>query len=218
MQAVFTQMPNGIVPGRMSGRVPEKVPGRIPDRASGFSLIEIMVVIFIIGICVGMVSLVVSRGGPDTELREIAKRFTTLGEFASERAILNGDPVGLLLEPPAWQEELDENLEKSWRYRWQQVTLAGWEDDPDIEPVTLPPSVQLDVTVEGQMWEWEDAPEVKLPVAVFYPSGEVTTFTVEFRDQRMPDFSQHVEVNSWGEVVWRERPGAIADEDTDRDF
>jgi len=191
-------------------------PAGASTRDAGFSLIEIMVVIFVIGISVGMVSLVVSRGGPDTELREIAERFATLGEFASERAILNGDPVGLLLEPPAWQEEVDEDLERSWRYRWQQITQAGWQDIPDLEVVELPSSVQLDVTVEGQMWEWENAPDIKLPVAVFYPSGEVTTFTVEFRDRRMPDFTQHVEVNAWGEIVWRERPGA--DEDSDRDF
>lgn len=185
-----------------------RVSGR---RISGFTLIEIMVVIVIIGISVTAVSLVVSRGGPDTELREIAKRFATLGDFASERAVLSGQPVGLLLEPPAWREETDENLEKSWRYRWQTFGRGGWEDADKTEPTELPPAVHLDVTVEGQMWEWQDAPEVRLPIAVFYPSGEVTEFHIEFRDERMPDFSQHVEVNDWGEVVWVEGPQTAED-------
>ena len=182
-------------------------------RSAGFTLIEIMVVIFIIGISVGMVSLVVSRGGPDTELREIAERFATLGEFASERAILYGQPVGLLLEPPAWQKEADENLETAWRYRWQRIGPGGWEDDEDLEAVTLPAAVHLDVMVEGQMWEWEDAPENRLPIAVFYPGGEVTSFAVEFRDERVPDFSQNVKVDAWGEVVWVEDPGAEREAD-----
>lgn len=173
-----------------------------------------MVVIFVIGISVGVVSLVVSRGGPDTELREIAERFATLSDFASERAILTNKPVGLLLEPPAWQKEVDENLEKSWRYRWQRMGRGGWEDEPGLEAVELPSTVQLDVTLEGQMWEWGEAPENKLPLAVFYPSGEVTRFAIEFRDERMPDFTQHVEVNDWGEVEWLERPGANLEADS----
>jgi general secretion pathway protein H len=174
-------------------------------KSSGFTLIEIMVVIFVIGITAVGVSLVIGGGGPDTELRKAVERFATLSDFASERAILSGRPVGLMLEPPAWRKELDENLEKSWRYRWQMMGPTGWEDDPNLETVELPPSVQLDVTVEGQMWEWEDAPEVRLPVVVFYPSGEVTPFKIEFRDQRIPDFSQNVVVNTWGEVEWLEQ-------------
>lgn len=178
-------------------------------RAGGFTLIEIMVVIFIIGISVGMVSLVVGRGGPDKELREMTERFATVSQFASERAVLTGDPVGLMLEPPAWQEELDDDLERRWRYRWQKMGRGGWEDETTLPPEELPASVQLDVTVEGQMWEWEDAPEIRLPVAVFYPTGEVTSFVIEFRDRNIPDFSQHVEVDAWGDVVWRESPRPV---------
>lgn len=184
-----------------------------PRKVSGFTLIEIMVVIFVIGISVGMVSLVVSRGGPDTELRAIAERFATLGDFASERAVLTGNPVGLLLEPPAWRKETDENLEKSWRYRWQELGARGWTDVDSLQGEELPPTVQLDVTVEGQMWEWDDAPKIKLPVAVFYPSGEVTLFAIEFRDERMPDFSQNVEIDEWGQVSWKERPRAAEELD-----
>lgn len=172
-----------------------------------------MVVIFVIGISVGMVSLVVGRGGPDTELRQLVDRFATLSDFASERAVLTNQPVGLLLEPPAWHKEVDENLDRSWRYRWQTMGLTGWQDEAGLEAVTLPSTVLLDVTIEGQMWEWEDAPETKLPVAVFYPSGEVTRFAIEFRDERIPDFSQNVKVNNWGEVVWLEEPGAERSDD-----
>lgn len=185
----------------------------IRRRAAGFTLIEIMVVIFVIGISVGMVSLVVGRGGPDTELRQIAGRFATMSSFASERAVLTNQPVGLLLEPPAWQEAADENMEKSWRYRWQTMGLTGWQDEAGLEAVELPPTVLLDVTIEGQMWEWEEAPETKLPIAVFYPGGEVTRFAIEFRDERMPDFNQNVKVNDWGEVEWLEEPGAERSED-----
>lgn len=173
-------------------------------RYAGFTLIEIMVVVFVIGISVGVASLVVSRGGPEKELRKIAERFATLASFASERAILSNTPVGLLLEPPAWRKKLDENLQSAWRYRWQRIGRGGWEDEPGLEAVELPPTVRLDVTVGGQLWEWQEAPKVKLPMAVFYPSGEVTMFAIEFRDERIPDFSQHVEVNAWGEVEWLE--------------
>ena len=171
---------------------------------TGFSLIEIMVVIFIIGISISVVSLVVSRGGPQEELQEIAERFATVGSFASERAILTNQPVGLMLEPPAWQAEDYSGPGNRWRYRWQRMTSTGWQDEPELAPVALPATVHLDVTVEGQLWEWQEAPEVRLPMAVFYPSGEVTQFSIEFRDERVPEFSQQVAVNEWGELEWLE--------------
>lgn len=171
----------------------------------GFSLLEILVVLVVISVVMGGVTIAINQGGPEKDFREAVEMFTAYAEHASDMAVLTGKPIGLLLEPPAWQEN---PLDAGWRYKWQTTSLEGWVDYPDLPQVQLPKEYQLYVTIDGELWEWEDAPEIRLPAIAFYPGGDMTLFEIEFmleQDIYTEDVSEHVTVDDWGRVVWVEQ-------------
>lgn len=177
--------------------------------ARGFSLLELLVVLVVVGVVMGGVTIAINQGGPEKELNDIVEKFTAYADYASEMAVITGKPIGLLLEPPGWQEN---PLEAGWRYRWQMMTLEGWQDYADLPAMDLPKYINLYVTVEGDLWEWEDAPEVRLPIIAFYPGGDATIFEIEFALEGMDmdvdlnaSTSEHVTLDDWGRVIWKEK-------------
>ncbi len=173
----------------------------------GFSLIEMMAVIFVIGLSLAMVSLVINRGGPKDELWDAIERFQGVAEFAGERAILSGETMGLLLEPPIWQVQRGQNVNDiGWRYRWVTASSEGWMILPNLPPITLPPTMKLVVTVDDLIWDYESQVDRTIPVAAYYSSGDITPISIEFSDSREPGFTQNLEVDENGELVWLEAP------------
>lgn len=170
-------------------------------RQKGFTLIEILVVVFIIGIAVSGAAVFIDDGGAEKETDDIVEKFAAYSEYASELAVLSGEPVGLLLEPPEWR---DDPLEQGWQYRWQIMTDKGWADTDQLPPVEIPNTMELLIFVEEQQWSWEKAPKVVLPIVAFYPSGDVTPFEIEFTHDDVPGESETVTIDVWGRVVWKE--------------
>ncbi len=170
--------------------------------SSGFTLIEVLVVLMIIGIAVGGVSVFFTQDGPDEDLKKTIERFVVIGDHISELAVLGGEPIGMLLEPPEWREN---PLDEGWRYSWQRMTPEGWQELEDVLPVEIPNAMELNVFIDEQEWKYEDAPKELIPILAFYPSGEVTPFEIEFMHEELTGDNQNVKVNLWGEVVWVQR-------------
>ncbi len=170
--------------------------------SSGFTLIEVLVVLMIIGIAVGGVSVFFTQDGPDEDLKKTIERFVVIGDHISELAVLGGEPIGMLLEPPGWREN---PLDEGWRYSWQRMTPEGWQELEDVLPVEIPNAMELNVFIDEQEWKYEDAPKELIPILAFYPSGEVTPFEIEFMHEELTGDTQNVKVNLWGEVVWVQR-------------
>ncbi len=176
-------------------------------RQAGFSLIEIMVVIFIIGLSLSVVSLSISRGGPRDDLVDAVEQFMEIAHFAGERAILSGETMGLLFEPPIWQAGRGEDIDTiGWRYRWYTASSEGWQELPNLPAVTLPPTMELMIEVEDMLWEYEDQLDRTTPLLAYYPTGDITFVTIEFTDERDRDLALHIEVDENGELVWLEAP------------
>jgi general secretion pathway protein H len=174
-------------------------------RNSGFSLLEIMAVITILGIAIASVSLTIGRGGAENQITEKLERFMGISRFAADRAVLSGEPMGLLLQPPQWQSDSAYDWETlGWRYRWQTGTAQGWLDIPESEFIAFDPETKIDVLIDDLPWRWEDLLDRSLPVTAFYPTGEITSIELIFTDSRVPDFQQTVHVNEDGELEWKE--------------
>ncbi|WP_045856902.1 prepilin-type N-terminal cleavage/methylation domain-containing protein [Teredinibacter purpureus] len=175
----------------------------------GFSLLELLVVLIIVGTVMGGVGVAINQGGPEKELAKVVSKFTAYAGHASDVAILSGKSLGLMIEPPEWQEN---PLDKGWRYRWQMMTQAGWQDYAELPAIDIPKGINLYVTIEGELWEWENAPEIRLPLVAFYPGGDLTLFDIEFTlDTFDLDISEHVTVDDWGRIVWTERAEMLAE-------
>lgn len=144
-------------------------------RHNGFTLIEVMVVLVIIGVLVSFAVLSLGDGGKRDRLMEEGKRLAALIELASDQAVLEGREWGvhvaadgylfMSLKDGKWQEVTGDNL-----FRARQLE-DGFSLELRMEDVavTLTPS-------EGQTDVKEDTPLA--PQAFLMSSAERTPFEV----------------------------------------
>lgn len=186
---------------------------------SGFTLIEILTVVFIVGMLVGGVSVFITGDGPDVRMRKSIERFVVISDHVSELAILSGEPIGLVLDPPSWREN---PLDDGWRYSWQQSkTVQGaqvWQELTEVPPVELEQKVRLQVFIDELEWKYQEAPKIRKPLFAFYPSGEVSPFEIVFTHEDLPGESQTVMVDAWGRVAWKERQAEEEERKLEQDF
>lgn len=171
------------------------------NQQRGFTLIEILVVVMIVAIVAGASTVALNLGGDERDYKKAIERFVVVSEHISELAILGGEPIGLLLEPPEWREN---PLDEGWRYSWLKMTDQGWQPVAEVEPIDFPVGMRLDLYQQDIHWEYKKAPEIKVPQIAFYPSGEVSPFEIEFTHEALPGESQTVYVDVWGKVSWKE--------------
>jgi len=183
------------------------------NRNRGFTLLEILVVLVILGVVVGAVAVAIPSDTPSQLMDKSVDRFMTFSDHATETALIGGETVGLIAMPPKWRED---PFTQGWAYRWQKQTPQGWVDIPDIMPVEIPLEVELIITIQEKEWAYDTAPEIQAPIIAFYPSGEVTPFEIEFVHTESDVDPQNVMVNEWGEVVWQQRQEAL--EEAERGF
>ena len=81
------------MPTSVIGRSSEMIQHR---KASGFTLLEILVVLVIIGVLLGFASLSVSTAGDTKRLEESAQRIVLTAGLAAQRAVLTARPVGVV--------------------------------------------------------------------------------------------------------------------------
>jgi type II secretion system protein H len=193
--------------------------------ANGFSLIELLVVMFIIGLMFGAVSLSVNFGGdPEDQLQEESERLLEFARLAQERAVLTGEPVGLRLIPPAASADTapvdSVDTEPSWRYQWQLYRAGQWfRAEEPLSSQSIPGHIELSLQVEGQEVdllavenaaaeasqmrggeEEQGQQALPLPSIVFYPGGEITSFYLTLFDAEEIDQQQ---------VLTSQRTGAV---------
>lgn len=140
----------------------------------GFTLIEIMVVVVIIGTIVTFAVLGLSMGRDDTVERE-ARRLHAVLELASEAALLEARELGLILEPDGYRfTELDGDA-------WYGIRES---DRRYLNPHALPDQVRMEVEVEGLPGDREPgASEDDRPGIMLLSSGEITPFRLRLSDR-----------------------------------
>lgn len=118
-------------------------------RVRGFSLIEILVVIVIIGIVSSIALMSLGVLGDDRELRTEARRMQTLLEIAQDEAVLQGREFGL------------EIMRDSFRFVEYDPYTNQWSaviGDETMRLRRLPEDVEFDLYLEDQLVELESKP------------------------------------------------------------
>ena len=157
---------------------------RLTGGQRGFSLIELLVAVFVIVLLTGVVSLNVGRGGAELELESEVRHLAGLLAFSSAEAGLSAADHGLFI---ARDTDLDSpGYEGVWLRRFDQGWAAPRGSAEVFEPLAFSTGYELRLDLTGQ-------PEVELlsydpdlnpsPQIVAWAGGEMTPGSLEWLDR-----------------------------------
>lgn len=137
----------------------------------GFTLIEIMVVMVIIGVILSFATLSISSGGLAPKLEQEAQRLASLLKLASQEAIMQSKEMAVSFNTDGYRFYVLQEQE------WQAVTAR----DDIFRPRPLPPGMQTEIRLEGEPIVLNEASSNnKMPQLLLLSSGEMTQFEVIF--------------------------------------
>jgi len=158
------------------------------SNARGFSLIEMLVVMTIMGLIVSIVTLSIgsySSAGRNTSVDAFADSLVLLMSTASNEAILSGEPLALSFFMSAGTD--DEGVSVSWlRYartageslRSRQSVWQPASAETGLRDLRMPSVISSALSIEGELINLQAlADSAGVPALVFYPTGETTGFT-----------------------------------------
>lgn len=156
-----------------------------PGYGSGFTLIEVLVVVTIIGIISAVVVLSLGNLGDDRELQTEARRITSLIEMASDEATLQGRDFGLELLQTGYRfVELDA-LTGQWSevFGDELMRLRQLAQDTEFDLFLEDRRVLLDIDATDSAQD-DDAgdnylSQDYLPHILILSSGDITPFRLE---------------------------------------
>ena len=147
------------------------------SRSSGFTLLEVMVVVVLISIIVGFVVLSIGDGGKTQLLEQHAKRLASLLKLASEEAILTNQEFALAVTEEG--------------YEFQILVGKGWAaiaEDPILRPRQLDSGMRIALSIESTEIDLQ-AQSDKDPARLYLlSSGEMTPFEMTLKDEESGTF------------------------------
>ncbi len=159
-------------------------------RQQGFTLLEIMVVIAIMGLIAVMVTMTM----PSERNNNAMDQAETLKEairLAADRALIEGRMMGVIINTDGWQIVTLRSIEKQARstsllddyfaikasYQWQPWLYRRLPLQRHLSP-----SFRLMLNIQGMpvdLYSYDDKRDVELtPLIWLYPSGEITSFKI----------------------------------------
>lgn len=140
-------------------------------RQQGFTLIEIIVVVFIIGMAVGVISISVGGNAAADRARKEPEEFMLQATYISEQAVLKGETYGLFAE---LRQAQDIDAEDQWCYTWRRVRDRQWQDMPELTPHCISEGLAIEFTIDDELWEYDPELEYQDPVIGFFPGGDAS--------------------------------------------
>lgn len=144
--------------------------GRTPHGSQGFTLIEILVVMFIVSILVGLSTLAVRGRDIQAQVDEDAERLLQLLTLAQEESLFSYRTLGV------WVYESGYRFFEYGQGQWRKLA----NDRLLRSRQTESPEIELKLYLEGRPIALEvEAPESETnpqPHVVFFPDGTATPF------------------------------------------
>lgn len=175
--------------------------------ARGFTLIEMLVMLVVIGIAISFVTLSIGIGGRPVELQNEAEKLTGMLQLALEEAVLTGKPFGLRIEETLARDGTQ------FTYEWSVLEQGAWQQlgqHPVLRQGQAAAGIDLDLVLEGvaidlrqEKKDDEDAAALQeryLPDIFILQSGELTPFTLHISNADLPGKVYRIRGNPVGGV------------------
>lgn len=153
----------------------------------GFSLIEMLAVVFVVVLLTSLVSLNVGTGGADINRENKVREVAAMLSYALTEAELSGTDHGLLIHRLA---DRDSNYQGLWLRRYDQGWAPPLSLNDAFDDLKFEPGVELELQLEEQPFvdfeilEEETNPP---PQIIFFAGGEVTPGELTWIDDRTGD-------------------------------
>ncbi|WP_161809600.1 type II secretion system minor pseudopilin GspH [Stenotrophomonas terrae] len=138
-------------------------------RARGFTLVEVLVVVVIVGVLAAAVGLVATARGDGYALREEAERLAAVVRLLADEAVLDNREYGIRVSAQGYEMRAYDNRDGRWHAQ------PGWA------PRQLPDNLQL--LLEGAVVALPASPGADAaPQIVLSSSAQWTPFSARIKD------------------------------------
>ncbi|MFO7527219.1 MAG: type II secretion system minor pseudopilin GspH [Marinobacter sp.] len=166
----------------------------------GFTLIEILVVLIVVGLLASLAVFTLGGGSQQRELENEVRELYLLMQTASEQAVLNNLEMGVRLEEGGYQFVAFQDQTAEWKASGEQIFQAR----------AFPEWLVATEYIENDAPRLASESDRELPDIVFFSSGETTPFQIEFTVGSDTDYMHVLESDGITGIHWR-KPGAEGD-------
>lgn len=161
-------------------------------KTNGFTLIEVLLVIVVIGLMVAAIQINFTSNKPETELEQESKRFAGVFNLAAEYGLLNNIELGLLIDDNTYQflgydgtrwAAIPENELLSIYELPENIKMSLLFDDLPLEQPSLIDAELFtpdDDTLAEMQEGLSDDKKPLIPQVYILSGGDITPFQIEF--------------------------------------
>lgn len=150
-------------------------------RSAGFTLIEIMLVVFLIGLITAVAVITFGGDRRDTELDKEAERLDALLDYVREQAELQTRDYGLRVNAVSYSFVVFDVLQNQWRTA---------DEDDALRERKFPEGIEPQVVVEGRLIVLDqrkrEIDDFK-PQVLIFANGDLSSFEVLLRREDSND-------------------------------